>query len=70
MPETVPLTIEVLGERLTVRASRSGRHWTVAAELFPEVRVCELDIARAKAVLAKRLVPHVERLRKRRAQGG
>ncbi|GGG51803.1 hypothetical protein GCM10010964_43740 [Caldovatus sediminis] len=63
------LAIEVLGERLRVRASRSGRHWTLVAELFPEVRVCALDLARAKLLLAKRLRPQVERLRRRRAAG-
>lgn len=68
MVEAAPVTIEVLGEKLIARAARAGRYWTVAAELFPEVRVCELNIARAKAQLAKRLVPHVERLQKQRVQ--
>ncbi len=45
-------------------ATRSGRFWTVLAAQFPEVRVYDLDLARAKAQLAKRLVPHVERLRR------
>jgi hypothetical protein len=69
MIETVGFDIAVLGMRLRVGAIKAHRHWTIVAGAFPEVQVCDLDLARAKRVLTKRLAPEVERIQRQQKEG-
>ena len=59
--QAVAVTIEVLGQRVVAGAVKSHRLWTIVAPRYPEVQMCDSDLARCKSRLVKRLEPLVER---------
>ena len=65
MMTTVPVTIEVLGQKVPCGATRGAtRFWLLSAARFPEIRVSGLDLPKLKVQLARKLEPEVRRLQR------